>query len=191
MPNKQFFFIGDCSVFIQRLTSLIIANLCELTAESFVATETSSGGTWNFKDDSLQKELVQFHFNSSLNGFFQGAIVLVVPDRNGRYTRYNVISNLNDHVETNRGKTGKKKGGRWKDERVRDEQDKIAKLEKRGLKEDKEKESWGFIRVKIIGLPESLNKYRGKLNAANRERGRSSNTMRQKQGKKVQMIETN
>lgn len=78
-------------------------------AESFVATETSAGSARNFKDDTSPKEPEQFHFNSSLNGFFQGAIVLVVPERHGRYTRYNVISSLNDHVETNRGKTEKKK----------------------------------------------------------------------------------
>lgn len=53
--------------------------------------------------------------------------------------------------------------------RFTDGQNKIAKVETgdppRGG-ENKEKGSSGFIRVKIISTPESLNKYRGKLNAA-------------------------
>lgn len=123
-----------------------------------------------------------------LTAFSQGAIVLVVPDRNGRYMRYNVISSLNDHVETNRGKTGKKKGGvarrgkDWREDRegmrvLQEErggggQDRIAKLEMARLRdEDKEVGSSGFIRVKIISLSGSLNKYRGKLNAVSGSRG--------------------
>lgn len=43
-----------------------------------------------------------------LLSFLQGAIVLVPLDRHSRYTRYNVISSLNDHVETNGGKRKKK-----------------------------------------------------------------------------------
>jgi len=54
-----------------------------------------------------------------------------VPDRRSRYTRYNVISSLNDHVETNGGKRKKEMGECRKDESVTDAQDKIATLDMR------------------------------------------------------------
>lgn len=51
-------------------------------------------------------------------------------------------------------------------------QDSIAKLEMARLRdEDKEVGSSGFIRVKIISLSGSFNKYRGKLNVVSGSRG--------------------
>lgn len=72
----------------------------------FAATETSSRRTWNFKDDSSQKEnrdnFILIHL---LTAFCRTRLSSsCLRQTQSRYTRYNVIFSLNDHVETNGGK---------------------------------------------------------------------------------------
>jgi len=85
-----------------------------------------------------------------------------VLDRRSRYTRYNVISSLNDRVETNEGKRRKRNG--W--ERMRGLQ--MREIKWQNCREEEREREYiaqrgkdsGFIRIKTINSSSFfLNKY--------------------------------